>query len=100
MKSICQTENWGLAYCNTRFLKVQSHGKSFPHEDVRVVTGLKRSLQFLQLPSAEIGSRATAFTRWVVQIGIYLYDMQQTKIINDYHRIILYKIISREPGLC
>lgn len=34
------------------------------------MTGLERSFQLFQLPSAEVGPWATAFTRWIVQVRI------------------------------
>lgn len=71
-----------MTYSNSRFLEVQPHGKSLSHEDIGVMTGLERSFQLFQLPSAEVGSRATAFARWIIQIGICKSQKINTNNVN------------------
>jgi len=50
-----------VRYCGTHlypgFDKVEPGGERLPHEDVRVVWGLERLLQLLQLPAVEVGPR-------------------------------------------
>ena len=43
------------------FPEAKSHGQSFSHEDIGIMTTHESSLQLIQLPWIEIGSRSTTF---------------------------------------
>ena len=48
-------------HCHSGFPEAKSHGQSFSHEDIGIMTTHESPLQLIQLPRIEIGSRSTTF---------------------------------------
>ena len=48
-------------HCHSGFPEAKSHGQSFSHEDIGIMTTHESPLQLIQLPGIEIGSRSTTF---------------------------------------
>ena len=51
-----------ITYCNSGFPKIKSEGQRFSHEYVRIMACMKCTLQLIELPGIEIGSRSPLFS--------------------------------------
>lgn len=62
--------------------EVQPEGQGFPHEDVRVVGGLERLLQLLQLPAAVVGP-CPPLLYW----PLLIWKAKRTRQLHSRHRV-------------